>query len=299
MIDYYAILYKKDKKMPVLTMSTTTAHTIKGHKRYNKLVNQRNQVNQRMSNIGSWKNNVEQTIRKSGEDLNATLKNGWERHNQAIQKGLNGDGQFSTFNHKQGNTTISGKIGAHKGNSSHNGWNTSSNNLSATLADAAIHTGGDNWDFDGRVQLGDLSASMNHTILDDNITISKGLENGPKASIRGSAEVISISGTGSVGTDKDASLGIRLQGHIHASWGVSAGINMDSSNGLSPFHLSNLGPQISGDVNLVIDHQISGSDARKEIAKVKMNNGKLDANINWRELGDAIPDVLSNGINIV
>ena len=282
--------------MPVLAASSVVPHTVKGRTKFNKLVNQRNQANSLMSNLGDWKDKLAQNAQQQSEAMNATLRNGWERHNKAInhvqEHGLNGEGQISSFQHKKGNTTIQGTFGLHQVSSSNDGWSKSNHNLQATLADGTIHTGGENWDIDAQIQIGDIKASMNHTMINDKIQVRKGLDNGPKASIAGTADLVHVSGTGSFGTEKDAPLGIRLEGSIDVSWGVNTGVTADASSGLSPFQLNTFGPHIRGDVGLVVDYQVEDTNERKEVAKVKMRNGKLDAEIDWRELGALMPKVV-------
>lgn len=289
--------------MPVLTMSTVTVHAaksspIKGKKRFNKLVNQRNQVHSKMTNFGKLKDKMANNIQK-----------GWERHEQAMkdvrENGLNGEGQMSTFNHNHGNINFSGTIGKHKGSNSNHSMEKSNNSLQATLLDGTIYSEGQNWEVEGNIKVGDINASMQHTLLNDTIRLNRGLDNGPNASIRAHADLFNVSGTCNFGTDNDAPIGIRLEGHIDANWGINASVNANIKDGINPLNFNNFGARIRGSIKLVIDHQQSETGERTDIAKVRMNNGTLNADIKWRELGSAISDfqdrvnVLSNGIDVV
>ena len=295
--------------MPVLTMSTMAPHTLKGRKQFNKLVNQRNHANSMMSALGSWKQGVADKARLEGDRLKSNLDSGWERHASAMrhvqEHGINGSGELSTFHHEHGKTKIHGRVGAHQGSSTHDGWNTSSNSLKAVLFDGTLHSEGNHWDVDASLAVGGVDASVSHAVVADNIKVSDGLKNGPKASIRGSADLVDLSITGSIGTATDAAIGARLQLEVDASWGARASASTDVSSGINPLNLSNLGPSVHGDVSLVIDRQVAGSSDRSQIATVNLNNGKLDANINWREMGAAMGDigpltsVFSGGLDVV
>lgn len=72
---------------------------------------------------------------------------------------------------------------------------------------------------------------------------------------------------------------------------------LNACDGLSPISMNDLGPHFHGNVYLVIEHRSSGIDARQTVVKILVN-------INRRELGNAMPNVVSisdvfRGITVV
>jgi len=264
---------------------------MKGRAQFENVVQKRNDTHNLFCQIGTWHNNMVDNFHEGRNQITGNIKRAGQeiasRLEHIRKNGLDSEGQMATFNHQMGNSKFSAKIGAHRGKTSNKGWNKSNNHVKATLLESNFKTGGNNWEVEGALNVGDLDASMKHTVLQENIRLQDGWKNGPKGSANAKAEMFNIKAKGSIGTDKDEAIGIRLKGDVAASWGFNAGINADVKEGLGPFNLRGLGLKTHANVKVVIDHKTDGA-GRKELASLKVNKGKIDAHVNWKEVGNVL-----------
>ena len=273
--------------------------SIKGRSKFGKMVQNRNNNHNLFKSIGNVHNNLVQDFHKTRKSFVGNIQKKQQEFGRTFdhirKHGLDSDGDFGSFQHEQGGLKFSGTVGAHHGKTSKDGWNSSNNNLHATALQGNIQGGGKNWDFSGKVKVGDVDMSANHRVLKENINLRDGLKNGPQGSARAKADVINFQGKGSFGTDKDDPLGVRLKADVSAVWGMNAGINADVQGGLGPFHANPLNIKTKANMNLVIDHKSRDSGDRKEIASFTMKDGKVNANIRWKEVGNVLKEQKFDG----
>ena len=273
--------------------------SIKGRSKFGNMIQRRNENHNLFTHIGNAHNNIVQDFHKTRKAFVGNVQKKQQEFGRAFdhirKHGLDSDGDFGSFQHEQAGFKFSGKVGAHRGKTSNDGWNSSKNSLKATALQGNIQGGGKNWDFSGKVKVGDVDVNANHLVLKDDINIRDGLKNGPKGSASAKADVFNFQGKGSFGTDKDNPLGIRLKADVSAVWGMNAGINADIEGGIGPFHANPLNIKTNANVNFVIDHKSGSSGDRKELATFTMKDGKVNAKVRWKEVGNVLKEQKFDG----
>ena len=263
--------------------------SIKKQAKFQNMREKRNATHSLFSQLGHVHQSIMQDVQKNAKNVMMNIESLGHNIGDGIhhlqKEGFKAGSSVGHFQMGDGSVDISASWGKHNAQKGRDKWYASNNGIQATAFEASMHSQGSNWDVDGGVSIGDVAFSANGTIIKKSIDIQDGWDNGPNFSGEAKADLVKIQAGGTIGTDEDQCIGIRLRGDVSAVWGAS--VEASGNRKKAGVELNTLKVRTSANFDVKLDHK-NASGERVELASLKLKQGKVRTSIDWEEIGNVL-----------